>query len=348
MTRKILVITDTHLTDVASEEYRWRVFDFVREELGKGGYTDLFHLGDVFDKKDRHKAGLVNRLVNELLEISETYCPTTIMSGNHCYVVDREECFLRFLDKFDNITWIDKPTYWDEAEILFLPHSRTPEDEWSEWLDVMEKDSLKFIFMHQSIIGANVSNYHELNCGLDPNFFNDVSATIVSGDIHVPQELRRVNYIGTQHPVSFGDSYQPRMLRLDGTDMTWININTIKREHIKKEVLTFKDLEVEFKKLRPKDQVKVTVQLDKNQLHEWADYKKKIINYCKENSIELHDLKMEKVSEGEMSDEMQEYIKANMKSLSSKDVLLKFAGVEKIGESLLNVGLKLFGEENES
>jgi len=340
--RKILIITDTHLTDAASEEYRWRVFDFVREELDKGGYTDLFHLGDVLDKKDKHRSELVNRVVTELIDISNKYCPITILAGNHDYVVDRSECFLRFLNEFENITWIDEPTYWEEDQFLFLPHSRLPENEWEQWLPIINNPALKFIFMHQSIIGSKVSNYHELNHGLDPNFFNDVSANIISGDIHLPQDLRNVTYLGTPHPVSFGDSHQPRMMVIKNDKVSFIDIKTIKREHIKKAILSFEDLLIDLKELKPKDQVKITLQLDKNQLNDWAGYKKQILTYCKEHQLELHDLKMEKVSEDDASDEMKEFIKENVKSLSSEDVLRKFASSEKICDDLFNVGMKLF------
>lgn len=340
--RKILIITDTHLTDNPSEEYRWKVFDFVKEELIKGCYTDLFHLGDVFDKKDKHRSELVNRVITSFLEIGNQYCPVTIMSGNHDYVVKRDEGFLRFLSKFENLQWIDIPTYWKEDKFLFLPHSRAPETEWEDFLPIINSKDLKFIFMHQSIIGVKVSNYHELNHGLEPSYLKNAKARIISGDIHLPQELNKVTYIGTQHPVSFGDSYQPRMLRIHDGTMSWIPISTIKREHIKMTIVGIEDLLSELRKLKPQDQVKVTLQLDKNQMHEWGDFKKQITNFCKENELDLHDLRMEKLEEATASDDMVEFLRTNMKSLSSKDVLIKFAQTEKIGEDLLNVGLKLF------
>jgi DNA repair exonuclease SbcCD nuclease subunit len=99
MTRKILIITDTHLTDIPSESYRWDIFKIVKKEIKKHGYTDLFHLGDIFDKKDKHRSELVNRLVDEFTDISRNYCPITILQGNHCYVVKQDEGFLRFLGK---------------------------------------------------------------------------------------------------------------------------------------------------------------------------------------------------------------------------------------------------------
>jgi DNA repair exonuclease SbcCD nuclease subunit len=345
MTRKILIINDTHLDDNPSNEYRWKVFDFAKAELDKGGYDLFLHLGDVLDRKDKHKSQLVNRTVNSFLEIRDKYCPISILGGNHDYTVDRNHCFLRFVSKYENITFIDKPTYWKRDQFLFLPHSRVAEIEWEEWLPIINDPNLKFLFIHQSIIGSKVSNFHELNCGLDPNFFKNVSAKIVSGDIHVPQTLRKVNYPGTQHPVSFGDDYQPRMSVIEDGKLRFIDIKTIKRPHIKKEVNSFDDLLVDLKKLKKEDQVKITLLLDRNLIHKWAELKAQTINYCKDNAIELHDIRMEKIVETKASDEIKDYIKSNIKSLSSKDVLLKFAQTEKISGSLLDIGLKLFKGE---
>lgn len=342
MTRKILQINDTHLTDNPIEEYRWKIFDFVKKELDKGGYTDLFHLGDVFDKKDKHSSKIVNRIITSFLEISIDYCPVTIMGGNHDYTTKREECFLRFLNEFESITWIDKPTYWEKDKFLFLPHSRNPEEEWQEYLPIINDPNLKFLFMHQSIIGCKVSNYHELNCGLDPNFLKNVKAIIISGDIHVNQILRNVTYTGTQHPVSFGDSYQPRMLSIIDDTLNFIPIETIKREHIKIAVDSFSDILYELKKLKAKDQVNITLLLDKNQLHQWFEFKQQILAHCKRNNIELHDLRMEKISEDVASAEMKDFIKTTLKSLSSEDILLKYAQIEKINKDLLNIGMKIF------
>ena len=338
----VLIITDLHLTDVPAENYRWNVFKHAKAELTKNDYDQLFILGDLFDKKDKHKSELVNRLVTELVSIRDMFCPITIMQGNHDYVVDKDQAFLRFLDKLENIEWISKPTYFEDQEMLFLPHSRTPEHTWAEYLDIIERPALKYVFMHQSIIGAKVSNYHEMKEGLDANFFNKCSAKIISGDIHVPQELGKVIYIGTQHPVSFGDDYTPRMLAIVGDKLRFIPLQTIRRPHIIKELTSIEDVISDLEELSKGDQVKITLQLDKNQLHEWQDIKKAIKNYCDEAEIELHDLRMEKVSEAEAHSEMKDFIKTNMKSLSSKDILLKFAKVENIDECLLGVGMKIF------
>ena len=51
----VLIITDLHLTDVPAENYRWDVFKHAKTELGKNKYDELFILGDLFDKKDKHR-----------------------------------------------------------------------------------------------------------------------------------------------------------------------------------------------------------------------------------------------------------------------------------------------------
>lgn len=348
---KSLIITDLHLTDNPREDYRWNVFKFVEEELGNETYDQLLILGDLFDKKDKHKAELVNRLVDVLLGLIKN-CHVKeilILRGNHDYVVDIEEPFLRFLGKYENITWINIPTVftYDGRDWLFLPHSRNPETEWAELLDVINSEKTEYIFMHQSVIGSRVSNYHEMKEGLDPHFFDGASAPVISGDIHVPQELGNVIYIGTQHPVSFGDNYDPRMAMIDDDkELYFIEVPAIKRPHLRREINCFEDIKQELAELRNGDQVRITLLLDKNQLHEWADYKKQIQAYCKEAGIDLHDLKLEvKQTEIENNTDLKNYIKVNSAKMTSADVLRKFAQAEGIEGDLLAVGESIFKGE---
>ena len=349
---KSLIITDLHLTDNPREDYRWDVFTFVEEYLDENYCENLLILGDIFDKKDKHSSEIVNRLVNELLELQHKFAFENIyiLKGNHDYVVDESKPFLKFLGHFENIHWINEPSEVKFNNNLgnwyFLPHSRTPEADWEKLLPKINNPDLDFLFMHQSVIGSKVSNYHEMKEGLDPKFLKDVSATIVSGDIHVPQKLGKVIYLGTQHPVSFGDDYDPRMGVIEDNKLSFILINTIKRPHIKKEVNSFDDLKKDLQELTSNDQVRITLILEKNQLHEWAELRKQIQDYCKEALIDLHDLKLEvKQMDSEVNQDLKNYIKTNSNSMTSADILRKFAQAEGIDDDLFSIGSKLMTEE---
>lgn len=303
---KALIISDLHLTDNPNEAYRWDIFNWTKTTLEEGNCTHLFILGDIFDKKDRHPAKIVNQLASTLMEISIKY-PIYILQGNHDYLL-REHPFLSFLDHFDNITWISKPTTITIANLnmLWLPHSRNPVEEW----ETLFTQPFDFVFMHQSVIGCKVSNYYEMNCGLDLAWLEaKAKCPIISGDIHVPQTIRSLTYVGTQHPVAFGDDYDCRALLLHTTTnknvkmKTWelesLPISTIKRHSII--ISNLDDLTQMYKNgvLRARDQAKIKIVLASDQISQWSTLKELVTVWCETHNIALYDIKLEKVLLGE-------------------------------------------------
>ena len=125
-TKKAVIISDLHLTNEVSDEYRWDVFNKAEQQIHEKSGDALFILGDVFDKKDRHPSNIINRLTDCLTKIAQQV-PITILKGNHDYI-EPTEPFLRFLDHIPNITWINEPTLkiYDDLRVGWLPHSRSP------------------------------------------------------------------------------------------------------------------------------------------------------------------------------------------------------------------------------
>lgn len=309
---KALIISDLHLTDSPDEEYRWGVFDWTQQTLVEQQCDHLFILGDVFDKKDRHPATIVNRLARILMEIANNV-PITILQGNHDYLKP-EHPFLSFLDHLPNIRWLDQPTELDFGGLhtLWLPHSRNPVEEWTPIL----KQDVKWdmVFMHQSVIGCKVSNFYEMNNGLDLKWLEDqVHCPIVSGDIHVPQIIRSLTYVGTQHPVSFGDDYECRALILTTTSNKNVKVKTWELESwpvsgIKRHSLAISSLD-ELKELKNNgiikehDHIKIKIVLTSEQLSKWSTLKEIVTNWCEYHKIKLFDIKLEKVLLGETEQE---------------------------------------------
>ena len=134
--------------------------------------------------------------------------------GNHDYL-DPNSPFLQFVQHIPNIQWINDPTFISLTptfETLWLPHSRNP---MKDWESILTKKSVQLIFMHQSVIGARTSSDFEINNALDLAWLEaKVRCPVISGDIHVPQQIRSLTYVGTQHPVAYGDDYEYRALLL--------------------------------------------------------------------------------------------------------------------------------------
>lgn len=286
-----LIISDLHLTEKSVDDYRWNIFPTARNYIQKTSVSSLYILGDLLDRKDRHPAELVNRLVDELQLCGELVDEIIVLKGNHDYLKP-EAPFLEFLKYLEFVRWIDQPTFINDQ--LWLPHSRAPEVDWAD----LDFAKAKLIFMHQSVIGSKVSNFYEMNHGLQLEWLTGrCKAKIYSGDIHVPQKIGPLTYIGTPHPVSFGDDYQPRMLHLFGAEETSIELDTIQRLSIT--VNGSLDLEKlkRDKKLRSGDHIKVKVALTHKELSQWTELKTLLREWCQYNQIELADVTLERAED---------------------------------------------------
>jgi len=220
-----LIIADLHLTDNPLEEYRWKIFDFLEDLKEEYDIENIFLLGDITEKKDNHSAKLVNRVCEELGSLSDDIEMLWILRGNHDGI-DPEWPFFRFLRLYNRIVYYTEPTFASQG-YLFLPHSKDPANEWQDILKKHIEDT-EMVFMHQTVKGAKGSNGFILE-GLDPAIFSKFDGIIFSGDIHTPQKVGNVNYVGSPFPVYFGDNFTGNVILLDGKKWERIEYPTIKR-----------------------------------------------------------------------------------------------------------------------
>jgi hypothetical protein len=101
-----------------------------------------------------------------------------------------------------------KGTGWPEDAIL-LPYAANPREAWKgiRWADY------RCAFMHQTVTGAISENGMKMENPKMPLFPRTLK--VYSGDIHVPQRIGRVEYVGAPHPIKFGDKYKTRFLLLN-------------------------------------------------------------------------------------------------------------------------------------
>ena len=351
MNKKILIITDLHLTEKPDDEYKWKIFpwvyDLISNSLPKNDIDELYILGDLFDKKDRHPSELVNRLATEIGQCQELV-PVTILKGNHDYMKP-DHPFLAFLEWMPNVDFIQGPKR--QGRFLFLPHSLNPEEEWKPYFDEIQHGDLDFIFLHQSIIGSVVSNYHEMKSGLSPTVFKGTKAKIISGDIHVPQDIPiqgvalPLTYVGTQYPVAFGDTYQPRGIILNTTTKEFKNVylKTIQKLHIK--ITHPEEMDFILSGLKPKDQIKITLQLTSAELADWPQYKKEIQTMLNHTGILLKDIKLEKVgTDKKQTNKLLQHSTQYSKE-SPSTILDRFAKNEELDPRILEAGKTLISNE---
>jgi hypothetical protein len=217
----ILIVSDLHLNDNDRDAYRHQ---FMRTLLGiirKLKPTALLILGDLCDAKDRHGAWLVNQVV-EHIDSCAFLCPVIILKGNHDYV-DVDNPFFQFLRHMEGVTWINNPEdfatiYKERVDALFLPHTTNYKRDWAK-LDFQRYES---IFAHNTFDGADVGHGRRLS-GIPTTIFPK-GVRVIAGDIHIPQTLGPVTYVGAPYTVDFGDDYEPRLLLLDGKKLTSIPV----------------------------------------------------------------------------------------------------------------------------
>jgi len=332
------IISDLHLTESLYDEYKWSVFNWARTEIQKRKLGDLFILGDLFDKKDRHGAELINRLVKEISKCAELV-PVTILKGNHDYLKP-EHPYLELLDTIQNVFFIKESSYLEDMDGWWLPHAKDPEEEWKD-LDLI---NCNLIFMHQSVLGSVVSNYHEMKSGLSPSFFKGTKAKIFSGDIHVPQDIKIPNampltYIGTPYPVAFGDTYKPRGLILD---FDTLNFTEVTMDSLQKLSITINEPEqLADYEMYEGDQLKVTVVLEASELSNWSEYKEEIKKACKENNLVLRDLKMKKKETLSRIERAAGQKSNKFAQMSPTEIIKKFSALEKLDPEIEKEGLEL-------
>lgn len=297
----MLIVTDLHLTDRAEDEYRWALFPWLAKTLQRG--ETLLILGDLTDSKDGHSSALVNRIVESIVGLRRR---VIILKGNHDYI-EADRPFFRFLNYVPHVKFITTPRSLrvEGKQCVFLPHTRTPEKDWED-SDVWDREghAPDFVFCHQAFDGAEAGNGYRLTTGVSRRWFSDrfgdaLSWTggdtpqVYSGDIHTPQELGDVTYVGTPYPVAFGEDHKPRAIRIrpDGTAGE-LSIPSIRRL-----LLTFTADEMgllgnRIEGLSKGDQAKVTIELRREDFPMWDECRRAVSAAMARQGVQVRSIEL--------------------------------------------------------
>lgn len=268
---RALITTDLHLTENPLDAYRWGIFDVIDRAIEKHGISKVIIMGDITDKKDNHSALLVNMVVHQL-EALATRVSVVVVKGNHDYYNDPAMPFFSFLDGTNGIMFVtnNDAEGVDGKVLQYIGHTHDA-DKFKTAVGARDFD---YLFIHQTVNKAITSNGYEI-AGISSDFGG---AKVFSGDIHVPQKVGDVVYVGSPYPVHQGDEFQPRYAILDiGTGKTvFKKINTIRKPVINIE--SIKRVRGTLRKagLKKGDQVKVCVHLAASESSSWAGVRQKI------------------------------------------------------------------------
>jgi DNA repair exonuclease SbcCD nuclease subunit len=281
----ILSFTDTHLTSDPKHRYRWDFFNDMLHAVSTKKYEAVFILGDLCDKKDKHPSVLVNDVVNILTEISK-FAPLYILKGNHDHP-DGGTPFWEFLGKINNIIYITKPSLFiiSKVSYLFLPHSRNPKVEWEGISKYLPAD---FVLLHQTVKGARISSGMELE-GADFDLSVFGGATVVSGDVHVPQVINGVFYIGSPYHIHYGDGYQGHYAIIGNKSIKRIPHKAPKLSVVG---LTLNDDLNIVLDAHSGDYARLRFTLPMKDLDTWPTIKEGIVNTCNEKNVNIDSIEV--------------------------------------------------------
>lgn len=275
----MILTADWHLTDAPDDEYRWAVFDRLLDYCKLREDWDVHILGDLCDRKDRHSGLLVNRLLQGLRRLIKAGCDINIIMGNHDEPMSGPP-YWRILNNVDGVRFWTKPEQLTDNLIL-LPY--TPDvGSWTDYLDV---DYTGLLFLHQPVSGALLEHGTAISWGGNHDLNLPAGCIAFAGDIHTPQTLNNLTYVGAPHPVKFGDSYQTRMLHINRK-------GKILHKHVFRATQRFmldlnRDSELEEIDAKPGDQAKVRFNLEPDEIQMWPIYRKATENWAKECGVNL-------------------------------------------------------------
>lgn len=326
-----LLTADLHLTASPKDEYRWRLFDYLVDQCRAEQVKTMVILGDLTDSKDYHPSSLTNRIVREISRLSAVVDRVIILMGNHDYL-RAGHAYFEFLSYLPKVEFVAESTDYvldDGPAAIFLPHTKTPNKDW-EGLDLTHYN---YAFIHQTVGGAIASNGMAMT---DEGVPKIVGPKVYSGDIHVPQVIREVEYVGSPYHVHFGDRFKPRLVLLDRRNRA-VDLHFASVERTSIQVAGLRDLK--RLELRPGDQVKLTVNLAPAEKHEWARIKREALKWLEAAEVEVHGINL--VVEAANASTKALGASAPRITATDEEVVERFVRNDELGGDALEMGREL-------
>jgi Calcineurin-like phosphoesterase len=326
-----LLLTDLHLDDNPDNEYRWLIIEQVLQAIIQHRVDVVFILGDTVDRKDHHSAAFVNRLIPELLKLAAR-AAVVILRGNHDTPL-HGPAFWEFLGYIEGLSYVTQPMPWhlfdnDKPDLLLLPFAADPKEAWHG----IRMSQYRALFMHATVSGAVVENGIVMENSKFPILPR--SCRIYSGDVHVPQTVGNITYVGAPHPIKFGDKYPCRMLLLD--EHFGIKLE-LPLHSLRKVMLDISSVEeLRHLRLRHGDQVKIRFKCAADNVAKWGAVESTIAQWAADHGVIIAgtEILVDSLHDGRAADPEQ----------PPEQILRDYAAHEAVPEELLAVGLTLLSE----
>lgn len=325
----MILTADTHFTSNPQDEYRWGVFEDIQRLLSRDPDKRVFILGDLCDRRDRHPSDLVNRLVDTLSNLTTRGAEVTILAGNHDRALYASKPYWSFLSTIPNVRFIREPTA--DGRLLLLPYADKPAEAW----DGITMELYRAAFCHQTFRGALVNTGRVYEGDLSVSNLFPPTMKVYSGDLHIPQTLGQLTYVGSPHPIKFGDDYRCRILMLnhDCNIVEDVTLHPPGKHTLRIDSYT----DLANARVRHGDAARVRLTLPIARIDEWPEEQARIVKWAREHGIDLAGI--EPIVETGPRDRQ-----ASGDLDNPVDILAAFAEAEGIEEDMLIAGLDIMDE----
>lgn len=328
-----LLWTDPHFTDNPIDAYRWDIFRHLKEISLRERVTKIVCLGDLVDRKDRHTAVLVNKLIDSFSDLHfDTGADVDILAGNHDMPLTGPY-FWKFLNTLPGVRYLQK---WeiDEVSVAYLPFSANPKQEWPDLSKV------RAIFMHQTVEGAKIDGTYTIPKGHDLPVLPAIP--IFSGDVHNPQFIKGITYIGCCHPIKFNESWNNRVIVIHDGD--FVNFKEIRIAGTKRAILDITSSD-ELKKLTSfakGDQLRIRYTLDPAKMTTWPVEEEAIKSWAASNGIFLASIEASLTGNTLVSESQEQ--RNELEVMLPEQVIDVFGKTENLSPEVIQMGLQLLKE----
>lgn len=280
-----LFTSDIHLSDRPKDEHRFGLFPWLAKQQEKYSVSHTFILGDITENKDKHSSVLVNRIVEGLVHLRGV---VYILRGNHDG--NDPECpYFKFLSRIPGILFVRSFSFLGSLGVALVPHCRT-QALLDQNLDRVPTAS-KAILLHNTFEGAIAESGAHLSGLAASHAAFKGAAGVWAGDVHKPQCVGPVTYVGSPYHVRFGDNFTPRVMLLeDGKHVADLHFPSPRKWS-----LTITDPQdiANHEKLKAGDQIKVRVKLTREELVEWTNIRRSVLAACRDRNLEVFGIDLE-------------------------------------------------------
>lgn len=326
----ILLTSDTHFTDSPQDAYRFGLFPWIRQIIKEQGVRTVIFGGDLTDAKDEHPARLVNQVVEGCTSLG---VPCIFNLGNHDYA-QLEHPFFKFLNQINGFQFVTAPTVI--GNWVLIPHSKQRP---LPGLDLV-RESTAFCLLHQTFAGARASNGQVMEGELYADHLPHArTCHYLSGDIHVPQTVGQVEYVGSPYHVHFGDRFAPSVMlirspRIKPVRYTWAGLHRFTTTIAS--VRELDDLHAQMG-----DQLKVKVKITRAELADWQSIKSGVQSWCDHKGVRLCGLEL---IPPPVRKQLKHHTSGLTRAASPASVLERYADYKKLTDAELELGLELIHE----